>query len=70
MVNNQQIGLRALRVDKGYTQSKVAEILEVSPRTIYMWESGRTQMRPMHVFALAYLYGVDHKTIRTPVVEK
>lgn len=51
--------LKGARVNAGYTQREVSEILGISNVTIGNWEKGRTYPKVNQVERLATLYGVD-----------
>lgn len=57
-----EISIAAARVNAGMTQKELAEKLGVSPQTVYMWENGKTSMRPAYFYAISLLTGVsvDH----------
>lgn len=50
--------LRRLRLEKGYTQEKLAEKLDVTPQTVSRWECGTTLPDVLLLPALAQVYGV------------
>ena len=50
--------LRRLRTEKGYTQEKQAELLDVSPQSVSRWECGTTLPDVTLLPAIARVYGV------------
>lgn len=50
--------LRRLRLEKGYTQEKLAEKLGVAPQSVSRWECGTTLPDVMLLPALAQAYGI------------
>ena len=53
------ITLKGARVNAGYTQREVSEILGISNVTIGNWEKGKTFPKVNQVERLASLYGVN-----------
>ena len=58
-----QITLKAARVNAGFTQSAVAERLEISISTIKNWEKGKTFPKQPQIEQLCELYGVAYDNI-------
>ena len=50
--------LRRLRLEKGYTQEQLAEMMNVSPKSVSRWECGNTLPDVMQLPELARVYGV------------
>lgn len=50
--------LAALRVNAGYTQTKIAELLGVTQGAVACWEKGSSHPRVDKAKKLAELYGV------------
>jgi DNA-binding XRE family transcriptional regulator len=61
-----KLTLEAARVNAGYTQTKLAEILDVSRATVNAWERGRVPMKPHYVFAFCHVVGVSEDDILLP----
>jgi len=55
---NRRITLAALRVNAGYTQTKIAELLGVTQGAVAQWEKGSSYPRVGKAKKLAELYGV------------
>ncbi len=55
--------IRQLREAQGWTQLELAYRLEVTPGTVYAWESGRSEPKVSQLRALARLFGVSSDTI-------
>ena len=53
-----EITLAAMRVNAGYTQTKIAELLGVTQGAVANWEKGATHPRVGRAKQLAVLYGV------------
>ena len=51
--------LKELRKEKGLTQKKLADIAEVSKRTLIYWENGESQIKPEKAEKLADFFGVS-----------
>lgn len=54
-----------MRRDKPYTQVEIANIIGVDRRTVQHYETGTHKVPIWFVYALAYFYNIDHKTIDT-----
>lgn len=50
--------LCACRVNAGYTQKEVSEIIGVSEKTIIDWESGKTALKAERAQTLSELYRI------------
>ncbi|MEC1714996.1 helix-turn-helix transcriptional regulator [Schinkia azotoformans] len=61
------LSLKAARVDKGFTQEALAEILGVSKKTVISWENGEVKLKPYVLYALAYIYDIDADLLRVPL---
>ncbi len=55
--------IRQLREAQGWTQLELAYRLEVTPGTVYAWESGRSEPKVSQLRAMARLFGVSSDTI-------
>jgi transcriptional regulator with XRE-family HTH domain len=51
--------LRELREAKDWSQAKLAAQLDISPSTVFNWESGRSEPRFSQARAVAALLGVS-----------
>lgn len=58
-----QITLKAARVNAGFTQSVVAEKLNISVGTLKNWESGKTFPKQPQIEALCELYSVSYDNL-------
>ena len=56
--------IRAARVNYGYTQEAMAQKLGVSTRTYLNWENGLTVPKPMFLYAMAYILGMNADDLR------
>lgn len=59
-----QMSIKAIRIDKGYTQEALAQELGVNPKTISDWENKKVPIKPLTVYALAYVFKVNADLIR------
>jgi transcriptional regulator with XRE-family HTH domain len=55
--------LRELRDRRGWSQAELAAKIDVSPSTIYNWESGKTRARSKQLRALERLFEVPYESI-------
>lgn len=60
----EQLSISAWRKEKNYTQESLAMKLGVNEKTISEWENKKVEVKPMHLFAIAYIFGVDADRIR------
>lgn len=69
--NNADLGemLHQLRVDKGYSQKKVADYLGVKNVTVSAYEKGRIRPTSDKMYKLSKLYGVSMDVISARAVE-
>lgn len=58
-----KISLEAARVNAGYTQKAVAEVMKVSNRTIGKWEKGESFPDAQQVAQLCELYRMPYDNI-------
>jgi len=59
-----QISIAALREDRGLTQEALASKLGVTAKAVSGWENSKVAVKPMHVFALAYVFKISADKIR------
>lgn len=62
-MKRRKLTLAAGRVNAGYTMKQVAEMLDVSPGAVYLWESGATKPRVERARKLAELYDMTLEEI-------
>lgn len=62
-----EISLQACRVNAKMNQTEFAKALEVSPATIYNWESGKTEPSISQLRAISRLSGVPIDNIAVGV---
>ncbi|MBS4210461.1 helix-turn-helix transcriptional regulator [Bacillus sp. FJAT-50079] len=60
------LSLKAARVEKGFTQEALAEKLGVSKRTLVSWENGDVELKPLVLYAMAYVFQMDADYLRVP----
>lgn len=65
-----KISLKTARVNNGFSQYKLADILGVTQRTVTGWETGENAIKQHYVYALAYIYGIDHRSLALPDTNK
>lgn len=51
--------IKGLRADHHLTQKDLAFKLGVSAKTVSEWEGGKVEIKPMHVYALAYIFNIN-----------
>lgn len=56
--------IKGLRADNHLTQEDLAFQLGVNKKTISDWETGKVEIKPIHVYALAYLFHVNADDIK------
>lgn len=61
-----KITLEAARVNAGYTQTKAAELLNISRDTLRSWEKGITSPTWKKLNEIEELYGIDKDYIFLP----
>lgn len=62
-----EISLQACRVNAKMNQTEFAKALEVSPATIYNWESGKTEPSISQLRAISRLSGIPIDNIAVGV---
>ena len=60
----EQLSISAWREEKGFTQEALAQKLGVNEKTVSEWENKKLSVKPMHIFAIAYVLKVDADLIR------
>ncbi|MGX7199193.1 helix-turn-helix domain-containing protein [Enterococcus nangangensis] len=60
----EQLSIAAWREEKGITQEALAQKLGVSEKAVSEWENKKVSVKPMHIFAIAYVLKVDADRIR------
>jgi transcriptional regulator with XRE-family HTH domain len=65
-----KITLRAARVNKGYTQAKLAEMMNTTRQTIQNYENGKTSPRYEIIRRLALILDIDIDNIEMPKRKK
>lgn len=58
-----KITLAAARVNAGFTQKEVADMLDVSNKTICNWENGKSFPTPTQIDILCELYSISYDNI-------
>ena len=61
-----KVTLAGARVSAGLTQKEMAEKLEVSRKSVNDWESGKTQIRAVNLYAICKLTGFEPDDIILP----
>ena len=60
------LGIKSVRVERGFTQEAVAQKLGVTTKTYREWENGDVTPKPLTMYALAYLFKIDVDLLRLP----
>lgn len=60
----EQLSISAWREEKGLTQEALAQKLGVNEKTVSEWENRKVLIKPMHIFAIAYVLKIDADRIR------
>lgn len=58
--------LKGARVNAGYTQKEIANLIGVNETTIVNWESGNTAITAKHLLSLCNLYKMAMDDILLP----
>ena len=58
--------IRQLREARGWTQLELANLLGVTPATVYSWERGKNEPRASQFRRLGELFGVPMEEIELP----
>lgn len=66
MYQHADLSIKAARVEKGFTQEALAEKLGVSKRTLVSWENGEVELKPLVLYAMAYVFQMDADYLRVP----
>ena len=69
MAEHLQISMAAARVNAGLTQAEVAEMMEVSNKTILNWEKGKVRPRAAQLHLFCEIVGIDQNNIFLPEKE-
>ncbi|MGM7637549.1 helix-turn-helix transcriptional regulator [Bacillus sp. Hm123] len=62
----QKLSIRGARTERNLSQEALAQELEVSQKTYRDWENGKRPVKALHMFAIAYVLGMDVDQIRCP----
>lgn len=60
------LSIKAARVEKGYSQEALAQKLGISKRTLVAWENGEVAIKPVSMYALAYVLNYNIDELRVP----
>ncbi len=58
-----KITLKAARVNAGLTQSEAAKQLQVSNKTLWAWENGKSVPSVSRIDAICTLYGMNYDNL-------
>jgi len=61
------LSIKAARVGRGFSQEALAEKLGIGKRTLISWENGEVDVKPVSMFALAYVLNYDIDELRVPI---
>lgn len=67
MRQKRNLSLKAARVESGFTQEALAERLGIGKRTLIGWENGEVEIKPLHIYALAYVFQMEADFLRVPI---
>lgn len=59
-----QYSIKAIRTNRGLTQEALAQKLGVTSKAISDWENKKVPIKPLTIFAIAYVLKVDADDIR------
>lgn len=59
-----QYSIKSARVNRGLTQEALAQKLGVTAKAVSDWENKRVPIKPLTIFAIAYVLKVDADDIR------
>ena len=62
--------IRQLREARGWTQLELANLLGITPATVYSWERDRNEPRASQFRRLAELFEVPMEQLELPQVER
>ena len=62
--------IRQLREGRGWTQLELANLLGVTPATVYTWERGKNEPRASQFRRLAELFEVSMDDIELPAGDR
>lgn len=60
----EQLSISSWRREKGYTQEALAQQLGVSIKTLSEWENRNVPIKPLYIYAIAYVLHVDADKIK------
>jgi len=63
-----KISLKAARVAANMTQKELAEKLDVSRESVINWETGKTPMKMVYLYAFCHVTGFSENDIILPEV--
>lgn len=61
-----KLTLKAARVNAGLSQNDVAEKINVSRASVNKWETGKTEIKVINLFALCLVYKVSPDDVILP----
>ena len=66
-IMSKTLSIKAARVESGYSQEALAQILGISKRTLISWENGEVEMKPLNMYAIAYVLSYSTDELRVPL---
>ena len=60
------LSLKTARKEQGLTQEALAQVLGIGKRTLISWENGEVEIKPVSMFAIAYVLGYHIDELRVP----
>ena len=63
-----KISLEAARVNAGLTQEELAQKMGVSRQSVFDWENGKREMRPVYLYMFCGITGFTEDDILLPKI--
>lgn len=63
-IKPKDMSLKAARINAGYSQEELADLLGVSTKTISYWENGKVKIKPINLYGIAYVCKMNADLIR------
>lgn len=62
-----KLTMEAARVNAGFTQEELADRLGISRATVNSIENGKTEVKPVFLYAFCHLVGISEDDILLPI---
>ncbi|MFT9003753.1 MAG: helix-turn-helix transcriptional regulator [Liquorilactobacillus hordei] len=63
-IEPRDMSLKAARINAGYSQEELADLLGLSAKTISYWETGKVKIKPINLYGIAYICKLNADLIR------